>query len=200
MREGTNPNCVRVVSPVPYQEVKTGSVVQHIPLMPEAIQKVMLAGNGLLRWPGREERVHYRLVVGFDGVISRINIRPTNLDILRRPTRHFGLYLHMPEGRRISLNVAPNGYLTPDGPLYRSLDGQDWWTDSTPWLPFETADRVTLSMRCGPVQVFESHQNEEDARVSYRQWKAVDAAEIRPAFGRPIPLAIGQAMSKGGGA
>jgi len=48
--------------------------------------------------------------------------------------------------------------------------------------------------------VFESHQNEEDARVSYRQWKAVDAAEIRPAFGRPIPLAIGQAMSKGGGA
>ena len=85
-----------MASAVLYQEVETGSVVQHTVLMPEAIQKVMLAGNGLLRWPGREERVQYRLVVGFDGVISRINITPTNLDILRRPTRHLGLYLHMP--------------------------------------------------------------------------------------------------------
>jgi hypothetical protein len=181
-----------------FKKLKTGSVVQHTLLMPEAIQKVMLAGNGLLRWPGREERVHYRLVVGFDGAISRINITPTDLDILRRPTGHLGLYLHMPEGRRISLNLAPNGYVIPDGPLELSLDGQDWWVDSTPWLPFETADRVTLSMRCSLVQVFETHQNEEEARVSYRQWKAVDAAEIRPPFGKPILLGLGLAISKGG--
>ena len=97
------------------------------------------------------------------------------------------------------LNVAANGYATPDGPLERSLDGQDWWVDSTPWLPFETPDRLTLCMRRGSVQIFESHATEEEARRSYENWKAqVDAAEIRPAFGRPIQLV--KAMSKGASA
>ena len=168
-------------------------------LMAEAIQSVMLAGNGLLRWPGHEERVQYRFTVGFDSVITGIHVEPPDVDILRRPSRHSGLYLHTPEGRRLALNVAPNGHLTPDGPLERSLDGQDWWLDSTPWLPFETPDRVTLSMRRGSVQIFESHATDEDAEASYRQWKTlIDTAEIRPAFGRPILL--GQSMSKRSGA
>lgn len=157
--------------------------------MAQAIQTVMLAGKGLLRWPGHEERVRFRLTVGLDGVIGAIHITPPDLDILRRPSRHLGLYLHTPEGRRLALNVAPNGHVTPDGPMERSLDGQDWWTDSTPWLPFETPDRVTLSMRRGSVQIFESHATEEEARAAYRHSQGVvDAAEIRPAFGRPIPL------------
>lgn len=158
--------------------------------MSQAIQSVMLAGRGVLRWPGREERVHYRLTVGLDCVISGIHITPPDLDILRRPSRHLGLYLRLPEGRRIALNVSPNGYVSPDGPMERTLDGQDWWTDTTPWLPFETPDRVTLSIRRGTVQIFESHANEEEAEAAYRgDWKGtVDVAEIRPAFGRPIQL------------
>lgn len=157
--------------------------------MAEAIQSVMLAGDGLLRWPGNEQRVHFRLVVGFDSVIGGIHITPGDVDVLRRPSRHMGIYLHTPEGRRLALNVAPNGYLSPDGPLERSLDGQDWWHDLTPWLPFETPDRVTLSMRRGSSQIFESHATEEEAKSSFEQWKTlVEFAEIRPAFGRPIQL------------
>lgn len=156
----------------------------------------MLAGSGLLRWPGKEERVHYKFTVGFDGVIAGIHITPPDVDILRRPSRHFGLYLHTPEGRRLALNVAPNAYISPDGPLERSLDGQDWWVDATPWLPFETPDRVTLIMRCGSVQVFESHATEEEARASYRIWSSTaDTAEIRPPFGKPIELQ--RTMSEG---
>jgi len=166
--------------------------------MSETICNVMLAGSGILRWPGREERVHYRLTVGFDNVISQVHITPPEVDILRRPSRHLGLYLHMPEGRRLPLNIAPNGYLSPDGPLERSLDGQDWWVDTTPWLPFETPDRVTLTMKCGSTQVFESHLTEEEAVTAYRSWNAVESAEIRPPFERPIRL--GKATGKGGSA
>ncbi len=158
----------------------------------------MLAGVGVLRWPGGEERVKYRLMVGLDSVVSGIHIYPAELNILQRPSRHLGLFLHMPEGRRLGLNVAPNGHLTPDGPMQRSLDGQDWWLDTTPWLPFETADRFTLSMRAGSMQVFESHATPEEAEAAYRGWKgfAADMAEIRPPFGRPIRLPLA-AMSKG---
>jgi hypothetical protein len=149
----------------------------------------MLAGDGLLRWPGHEERVRYRLTVGLDSVVSGINLTPPDLEILRRPCRHMGLYLHTPEGRRLALNVDPNRHVSPDGPLERTLDGQDWWVDSTPWLPFETPDRATLSMRRGPVQIFESHATPTQAEASYQHWKTtVDSAEIRPAFGRPIQL------------
>lgn len=157
-------------------------------LMHKPIQSVMLAGNGLVRWPGREERVHYRVTIHLDGNVSGIRITPADVDILRRPSRHLGLFLHMPEGRRLALNVAPNGHVSPDGPIERSLDGQDWWVDTTPWLPFETPDRVTLSLRFGSVQVFESHATEEEARAAFQHWSGVAAAEIRPAFGKPIRL------------
>jgi len=164
--------------------MRATNCVMHV-----AIQSVMLAGDGLLRWPGHEQRVKYRMSVGFDSVVSGIHIAPPDAEVLRRPSRHQGLYLHTPEGRRIALNVDPNGHISPDGPLERSLDGQDWWVDSTPWLPFETPDRVTLSMRRGPVQIFESHANTEEAAASYTNWNAlVDTAEIRPPFGRPLRL------------
>lgn len=42
--------------------------------MHEAVRSVMLAGRGLLRWPGGEERVHYRVTIGLDGQISTIHI------------------------------------------------------------------------------------------------------------------------------
>jgi hypothetical protein len=60
-----------------------------------------------------------------------------------------------------ALNVAPNGHVT----------------------------RMTLSMRRGPAQIFESHATEEEAGRSFRQWQAwAETAEIRPAFGWPIRL------------
>jgi hypothetical protein len=156
--------------------------------MPEPVRSVMLVGDGLLRWPGGEERVHYRVTVSLDSVINAIHIAPPVPDILLRPSRHRGLFLHMPEGRRIALNVAPNGYLSPDGPMERSLDGQDWWVDTTPWLPFETPDRFTLTMKAGAVQIFESHKTPEEAEAAYRMWQNAEIAEIRPPFGRPTRL------------
>jgi hypothetical protein len=156
--------------------------------MPGVIHAVVLAGKGLPRWPGGEERVPYRVTVGLDNTIGGIRVGPPVPDILRRPSRHGLVFLHMPEGRRLALNVAPNGYLSPDGPIERSLDGQDWWTDSTPWLPFETPDRYTLAMRKGPMEFFESHATPEEAEAAYYEWPAVEMAEIRPPFGRPIRL------------
>ncbi|MBV9084625.1 MAG: hypothetical protein JOZ62_18270 [Acidobacteriaceae bacterium] len=155
----------------------------------EPVKSVMLAGRGLLRWPGGEERVHYRVTVGFHNAIEKIWIGASVPEILHRPSRHGDIFLHMPEGRRLKLKVAPNGHLTPDGPLERSLDGQGWWLDTTPWLPFETPDRYTLAMRAGSVQIFESHQNPEDAEAAFhKSWQNVDVAEIRPPFGRPVRL------------
>lgn len=154
----------------------------------EAVNFVVLAGKGLLRWPHGVETVHYRVTVGLDNVISRIHIDSPLPAILSRPSRHAQIYLHMPEGRRIPLNVAPNGHLTPDGAMQRSLDGQDWWIDSTPWLPFETPDRFTLAMKSGPLQIFESHANPEDAEAAFHGWKQIETAEIRPPFGRPMRL------------
>lgn len=156
--------------------------------MHEAVRSVMLAGGGLLRWPGGEKRVHYRVTVGLNSEIDTIHIGPPVPDILLRPSRHGRLFLHMPEGRRLALNVAPNGYLSPDGPIERSLDGQDWWVDLTPWLPFETPDRFTLGMKAGPIQIFESHPSPEEAEEAYRSWPHVESAEIRPPFGRPTRL------------
>ena len=157
--------------------------------MSEEVRSVLLAGKGLLRWPTGEERVHYRVRIGFGGEIQTINIGPAVPDILHRPSRHARLFLHMPEGRRIALNVAPNGVVSADGPVERSLDGQDWWIDSTPWLPFETPDRLTLVMKAGSVQIFESHSTPEEAEAAYREWpNDVDSAEIRPFYGRPIQL------------
>jgi hypothetical protein len=156
--------------------------------MTEAIRSVMLAGKGLLRWPGGEERVNYRITVALDNTITRVHIGSPSPDILRRPSRHGRIYLHMPEGRRLALNVAPNGHLSPDGVMERSLDGQDWWADSTPWLPFETPDRFTLAIKSGSVQIFESHATPEEAEAAYRIWQNAETAEIRPPFGRPTKL------------
>ena len=156
--------------------------------MPEAIRSVMLAGNGLLRWPGGEERVHYRVNVGFDSTINGIHVGPPVPDVLLRPSRHGGLFLYMPEGRRLALNVAPNGHLSPDGPMERSVDAQDWWVDTTPWLPFETPGRFTLAMKSGPVQIFESHSTPEEAKAAYCAWPNIEIAEIRPPYGRPVRL------------
>lgn len=152
------------------------------------VQSVVLAGKGLLRWPGGEERVRYSVLVGLDNCVGKIHVGPPTPEILRRPSRHGAIFLHMPEGRRLALNVAPNGYLSPDGPIERSLDDQDWWIDTTPWLPFETPDRYTLAMRKGTVEVFESHATPEEAEAAYHSWRDVDTAEIRPPFGRPIRL------------
>lgn len=156
--------------------------------MPEPIRSVMLAGRGLLRWPGGEERVNYRVTVQLDNTVGTVWIASPGAEVLHRPSRHGNIYLHMPEGRRLPINIAPNGYLSPDGPIERSLDGQDWWIDTTAWLPFENPDRFTLVMRSGPVQIFESHQNPEDAEASYRKWQDIEIAEIRPPFGRPTRL------------
>jgi hypothetical protein len=56
--------------------------------MPEAVRSVVLAGRGLLRWPGGEERVHYRVTIGLDNVISSIHVSEPTPSILRRPSRH----------------------------------------------------------------------------------------------------------------
>jgi len=154
----------------------------------EPVTSVVLAGKGLLRWPSGEERVRYRITVGLNNVVNRIWIGSPVPDILRRPSRHAKIFLHTPDGRRLGINVAANGHLSPDGVIERSLDGQDWWVDTTPWLPFETPDRFTLAMKIGAVQVFESHATPEEAEVSYRDWENVDTAEIRPPFGRPTRL------------
>jgi hypothetical protein len=160
--------------------------------MSEAVKSVILAGRAVLRWRGGEDHVDYRITVGLDGVISGIHVGPPYVEVLRRPSRHMGIFLHMPEGRRLGLNVAPNGYLTPDGPMERSLDGQDWWVDTTPWLPFETPDRFTLSVKAGPTQIFESHATPEAAEAAFRELKVqVESAEIRPPFGRPVLLTQG---------
>jgi hypothetical protein len=156
--------------------------------MSEPVTSVVLAGRGLLRSPGSEERVSYRVTVGFDGVVHGMWIGSPVPEILHRPSRHGNIFLHMPEGRRVPLNVAPNGHLTADGPIERSLDGQDWWLDTTPWLPFETPDRFTLVMKVGSEQVFESHATPEDAEAAYQSWQNVEMAEIRPPFGRPTRL------------
>lgn len=93
--------------------------------MPEAIQSVILAGRGLLRWSGAEERVPYRIILRLDNTINSIHIGPPTPAVLYRPGRHGQIFLHTPEGRRVPLNVAPNGHLSPDGSMERSLDGQD---------------------------------------------------------------------------
>ena len=147
----------------------------------------MLAGKGVLRWPGGEERVQYKVSVGFDGIVGRIWMGPVLPYYLRHASRH-GVVLYMPEGRRLALNVAANGYLSPDGVIVRSLDGQEWWMDMMPWLPVETPGRLTLALKIGPVQVFESYATPEEAEAAYQGWQAVDIAEIRPPFSRPTRL------------
>jgi hypothetical protein len=94
----------------------------------------------------------------------------------------------MPEGRRVAINVAANGHLSPDGPLERSLDGQDWWVDLTPWLPVETADLCMLVLKIGSLQVFESHASREDAEAAYQNWEGVEIAEVRPPSAKPTRL------------
>jgi hypothetical protein len=156
--------------------------------MHDAVRSVMLAGKGLLRWPGGEEPVNYSVTVGFDNAIAAVRVGPPLPPILQRPIRHGGIYLEMQGGRRLALNIAPNGYLSADGAIEKSIDGKDWWTDTTPWLPPERSDRFLLVMRAGPTQIFESHDTAEEAKAAYRTRQRVAAAEIRPASGRPIPL------------
>lgn len=81
------------------------------------------------------------------------------------------LFLYMAEGRRLALNVAPNGWLSPDGPMERGVNGQE------------------LVARCDfTVQVFESHLSREEAEAAHRAWQHVEIAEIRPPFGKPRRL------------
>ncbi len=133
--------------------------------------------------------MEYRVTIRLDNTVSRISIAEPLPAILHRPVRHGNIFLHMPEGRRIALNIAPNAHLSPDGPMERSLDGQDWWIDTTAWLPFETPDRFTLVMKVGEVEIFESHRSPEEAEAAYQKWpQKIDVAEIRPPFGRPTRL------------
>jgi hypothetical protein len=89
----------------------------------EAIRSVVVAGKGLLRWPGGEEGVQYRITVGLNGGIGGIHLGPDAPGILRHPGHRASMYLYMPEGWKIPLNVAPNGHISPDGPVERSLEG-----------------------------------------------------------------------------
>ncbi len=77
--------------------------------MSEAVTSVMLPGRGLVRWPTGEERVEYRVTIRLDNTVSRIWIAEPVPEIFR-PTRHGNIFLHMHEGRRIAVNVAPNGH------------------------------------------------------------------------------------------
>ena len=156
--------------------------------MPEAIRSVMFAGSGRLCWPDGEEHVAYRVTVGFDNEIMAIHVGPPLPRILARPSRHGGLLLKMQGGRRLALNVAPNGYLSADSPMERSLDGRDWWIDTTPWAPPETSDQFTLVVRAGPVQIFESCSSVEDAKAALNGRRNVQMAEIRPPHGKPVRL------------
>lgn len=156
--------------------------------MREAVQSVMLAGRGLLRWPGNEERVDYRVAIRLDSVIGAIQIGPPVPDVLGRPIRHGDIFLYMQDGRRISLNVAPNGYLSADDPIERGSDDLGWWPDITPWVPLGIPDHFTLAMKVGSVQIFQSHATREQAEAAYRAWQNVEIAEIRPPSGRPIRL------------
>src|SRR5689334_2596979 len=113
--------------------------------------------QGLLRWPGGEEPVAYRVTVGLDSVISRIHIGPPAPDVLGHPCRHGSIFLYKQDGRRIALNVAPNGYLSADGPVEKGSDDLSWWPDITPWVPLGIPDHFTLTMKAGSVQIFESH-------------------------------------------
>jgi hypothetical protein len=156
--------------------------------MPEAVRSVMLGGRGLLRWPGGEEHVNYRVTVGLDSAINAIHVGPPAPEILGRPRRHGGIFLYMQGGRRIALNVAPNGYLSADGPIERGSDDLGWWADNTPWVPSEASDRFTLAMKAGSMQIFESHATPEEAEAAYGARQSVEIAEIRPPFGKPIRL------------
>jgi hypothetical protein len=42
---------------------------------------------------------------------------------VRHPGHHASIYLYIPEGWRIPLNFAPNGLISLDGPVERSLEG-----------------------------------------------------------------------------
>ncbi|MFL6446400.1 MAG: hypothetical protein ACJ746_01695 [Bryobacteraceae bacterium] len=156
--------------------------------MSEPVKSVVLAGSGLLWWPKGEEPITYRVTLGLDGNIQKIWIGPPTPEILRRPSRHANIALHMPEGRRVRLNVAPNAYLTPDGPMERSFNGQDWWLDLTPWVPIETPDRFMLVVKAGSVQVFESHSSREEAEAAYEKWEGVEFAEVRSPQATPTRL------------
>jgi len=150
--------------------------------MSEPVQSVILAGRGLLRWPGGEERVHYRVTIGLDNTIGSIHVSEPTPPILTRPSRHGRIFLHMPEGRRLALNVAATGHLTPDAPMERSLDGQDWWLDTTPWLPFETPDRFTLAIKAGPVQI----SSRMRPRKMQKQPIATTQTQKWPKYGRHL--------------
>ena len=173
------------VVPMPLNNAVEKREINRVTAVCEKVGSVMLAGRGLVRWPGGEERVSYRVSVGFDGTISAVHVGPPVPGILQRPSRHGRICLYMPEGQRIALDVAPNGRLSPYSRLERSLDGQDWWVETIPWLPFETPDRLILAMKAGSVQIFESCASPEQAEESYRSWPNVESAEVRPFFGRP---------------
>ncbi len=156
--------------------------------MPDAVQYVMLAGHGLLCWHGGEERVNYRVTVGLNSTVGSIHIGPPVPDVLGRPSRHSDIFLYMQDGRRIALNVAPNGHLSADGPLERGSDDLGWWTDITPWVPLDVPARFTLAMKAGSVQIFQSHPTPEEAEAAYRAWPNVEIAEVRPPSGKPKRL------------
>jgi hypothetical protein len=100
-----------------------------------------------------------------------IHVSPPPPDVVLRPSRQGDPFLYMAEGRRLAFNVAPNGWLSPDGPMERGVNGQE------------------LVARCDfTVQVFESHLSREEAEAAHRAWQHVEIAEIRPPFGKPRRL------------
>ncbi len=156
--------------------------------MAELVRSVVLAGIGVIRWPAGEKSAEYRVTLGLDNAIGPIRIGPPVPDILTRPIRHGNIFLHMQDGRRVALNVAPNGHLSADGPIERGSDEVGWWADITPWIPLEIPNHFTLTMKIGPVQVFQSHTTCDEAEAAYHSWRSVDIAEIRPPFGKPFRL------------
>ena len=156
--------------------------------MSEAVQSVMLFGQGILRWPGGEECVSYRVTVGLNNTAGAIHVGPPAPGILARPSHHSGIFLHMQDGRRIALNIAPNGHLSADGPIEKGSDELGWWTDITPWVPLGVPNRFALAMKAGSVQIFQTHATREEAEAAYRAWPNVEIAEIQSPAGRPTRL------------
>ena len=62
--------------------------------MSEPITSVVLAGRGLLRWPGGEERVKYRVTIRLDNTVIRVWVGEPVPAILHRasPRPHFLAY------------------------------------------------------------------------------------------------------------
>ena len=125
--------------------------------MAEAIRSVILAGRGLLRWPGGEERVNYRVTVALDNrsaayILARLRRR---FCVGPAGTVAFSCTCRKAGGSRSMLRRMV---------IYRRMVrwseawmGKTGGWNTAPWLPFETPDRFTLAIKAGSIQIFESH-------------------------------------------